>query len=62
MLTIIVLRLILNINGKTGADNTKDVGVIVTLEYLSNLWRTLEMPLVNCEMNLMLQLKQQHWQ
>ena len=24
------------------------------LKYLSNIWRTLELPLVNCEINLML--------
>ena len=32
--------------------NTKDVEIIVPLKYLSNLWRTLEMPLINCEVNL----------
>ena len=30
-------------------DNTKDVEIIVPLKYLSNLWRTLKMPLINCE-------------
>ena len=34
--------------------NTKDVEIIVPLKYLSNFWRTLEMPLVNCEVNLIL--------
>ena len=34
--------------------NTKDVEVIVPLKYLSNFWRTLEMPLINCEVNLIL--------
>ena len=29
--------------------NTKDVEIIVPLKYLSSLWRTLEMPLINCE-------------
>ena len=32
-------------------DNTKDVKRIVPLKYLSNFWRTLEMPLINCEVN-----------
>ena len=33
--------------GKTpAADNTKDVEIIVPLKYLSNFWRTLEMPLI----------------
>ena len=27
---------------------------MVTLKYLSNFWRTLEMPLINCEVNLIL--------
>ena len=35
-------------------DNTKDVEIIVPLKYLSNFWRTLEMPLINCEVNLIL--------
>ena len=41
--------------GSTPADgNTKDVKIIVPLKYLSNFWRTLEMPLINCEVNLIL--------
>ena len=27
---------------------------MVPLKYLSNFWRTLEMPLINCEINLIL--------
>ena len=43
------------ITGKTPATgNTKDVEIIVPLKYLSNFWRTLEMPLINCEVNLIL--------
>ena len=43
------------ITGKTPNDgNTKDVEIIVPLIYLSNFWRTLEMPLINCEVNLIL--------
>ena len=34
--------------------NTKDVEIIVPLKYLSNFWRTPEMPLINCEVNLIL--------
>ena len=34
--------------------NTKDVEIIVPLKYLSNFWRTLEIPLINCEVNLVL--------
>ena len=41
--------------GKTPADgHTKNVETIVSLKYLSNFWRTLEMPLINCEFNLIL--------
>ena len=31
--------------GQTGNDGTKDVEIMVPLKYLSNFWRTLEMPL-----------------
>ena len=34
--------------------NTKDVEIMVPLKYLSNFWRTLEMPLINFEINLIL--------
>ena len=41
--------------GKTpNDDNQKDVEIMVPLKYLSNFWRTLEMPLINCEVNLIL--------
>ena len=39
--------------GETGNDGTKDVE-IVPLKYLSNFWRTLEMSLINCEVNFIL--------
>ena len=42
------------ITGETGNDGTKDIEIIVPLKYLSNFWRTLEMPLINCEVNLIL--------
>ena len=45
----------MKITGKTPVnDNEKDVEIIVPLKYLSNFWRTLEMPLINCEVNLIL--------
>ena len=45
----------IKITEKTPADgNTKDVEIIVPLKYLSKFWRTLEMPLINCEVNLIL--------
>ena len=43
------------ITGNTpAAGNTKDVEIIVPLKYLSSFWRRLEMPLINCEVNLIL--------
>ena len=42
------------ITGQTGDGGTKDVEIMVPLKYLSNFWRTLEMPLINCEVNLIL--------
>ena len=42
------------ITGETGNNGTKDVEIMVPLKYLSNFWRTLEMPLINCEVNLIL--------
>ena len=44
----------IKITGQTGNDGTKDVEIILPLKYLSNFWRTLEMPLINCEVNLIL--------
>ena len=31
---------------------------MVPLKYLSNFWRTLEMPLINCEINIQLKLSE----
>ena len=43
----------IKITGKTPDNgNEKDVEIIVPLKYLSNFWRTLEMPLINCEVSL----------
>ena len=45
----------IKITGNTSADgNTEDVEIIVPLKYLSNFWKTLEMPLINCEVNLII--------
>ena len=42
----------------TGQNNNdgiiNNVEIIVSLKYLSNFWRTLEMPLINCENELIL--------
>ena len=42
------------ITGQTGNNGTKNVEIMVPLKCLSNFWRTLEMPLINCEVNLIL--------
>ena len=42
------------ITGQTGNEETKELEIMVPLEYLSNLWRALEMPLINCEVSLIL--------
>ena len=41
------------ITGQTGNNERIDnVETMVPLKCLSNFWRTLEMPLINCEVNL----------
>ena len=40
--------------GQTGDDGTKNFEIMVPLKYLSNFWRTSEMPLINCEINFIL--------
>ena len=45
----------IKITGKTPINNNvKNVEIMVPLKYLSNFWRTLEMPLINCEVSLIL--------
>ena len=40
----------IKITGKTPPDgNTKDIEILVPLKYLSNFWRTLKIPIINCE-------------
>ena len=48
------LKYTIKITGKFPDVNTKDIEIEVPLKYLSNFWRTLEMPLINCEVNLIL--------
>ena len=40
--------------GQTGDDGTKIVEIMVPLSYLSVFWRSHELPLINCEVNLIL--------
>ena len=44
-----------NIIGKTNDDgDIENVEIMIPLKYLSNFWRTLEMPLINCEVDVIL--------
>ena len=44
-----------SITGKLeGNDTGKEAEIVVPLKHLSNFWRTLDMPLINCEINLIL--------
>ena len=40
------------ITGQTGINGTKIVETMVPLKYLSNIWRTLQMPFINYKINL----------
>ena len=40
--------------GETADGGTKDHEIMVLLKYLSNFWRTLEITLINCEINCIL--------
>ena len=51
---LIYLILKPKITGKIGNNGTKEIEILAPLKYLSNFWKTLEMPLVNCEINLIL--------
>ena len=44
-----------NITGQSGTNGRIDgIEAMVPLKYLSNFWKTFEMPLINCEINLIL--------
>ena len=45
-----------SIAGKLEGNNVEkdDVEIAVPLEYLSNFWRTLDIPIINCEVSLAL--------
>ena len=42
------------ITSEIRAGGTKDIEIMVSLEYLSNFWKTIEMPLINCKISLQL--------
>ena len=39
---------------QTGNDGTKEVEIMVSLKFFTNFWKTLEIPLISCEIRLML--------
>ena len=60
LLILMGIMLLIQLTGKTGNGNNGtiagrvDVEIMVSLKYLSKFWRTLEMPLINCEIELVL--------
>ena len=54
MMTMLRLHFKQKLIGKIVAGGTKDVEIIVSLKYLSNFWRTLEIPLINRKISLIL--------
>ena len=47
-----LLNLKVKLTVQTEKNGTKNVEIMIPLEYPSNIWRTLEMPLINCEITL----------
>ena len=47
----------LKFTGQTGDDARRDVEIAVPLKYLSNFWRSLELPLIFCDVELELRWK-----
>ena len=45
---------------QTGNSVTKDIEIMVSIKYLSNLQRTLEIPLINCEISPQLTCCKKH--
>ena len=46
------------IAGQTGGNSKENVEIMVPLKHLSNFWRTLQMPLINCKINFHLNWSQ----
>ena len=49
-----MILLLIIIAGRTENDGTINVKIRMPSKYLSNFWRTLEISLINCEINLIL--------
>ena len=57
MLVILLIQLLLKQKKTVQTNNNgriDNVEIMVPLKYLSNFWRTLKMPLINCEVELIL--------
>ena len=59
MLILILLTLGKKIRGQTYGNGTKNAKILVPLKYLSNFCGTLEMSIINCEINLDLKCAKQ---
>ena len=56
---LLIILLCLNVKKKkisrtATANGKKDVEIMMSLKHLSNSWKTLEMHLINCEINIIL--------
>ena len=47
-----MFKIKVKITGETSNNDEKDVEIILPLNYLSNIWRAFEMPLISCIINL----------
>ena len=52
--TLLIDLILSKIIGQTGDNRRKEVEIMVPLNYLRNFWRTLEIALISCEINLIL--------
>ena len=42
------------LTGQADDNRTNSIEIMLPLKHLGNFWKTLEMPLINCEINLIL--------
>ena len=45
------MLLLIRLAGKTCGNDTKNVEIMIPLNYLNNFWKTLGIPLIYCEIN-----------
>ena len=51
-LKLMIYQVVIILLTKINDNNTLDTEVVVPLKYLSNLWKFLDLPMVNCEIEL----------